>query len=114
MMNAATGKGLDILPHIRQSIHKIITTPIGSRVMRRPFGSIIPELIDSPINPRTRLLVMAATATAVIKWEPRIRPSKITMTMGNEPSMLTVELTATLKDGPAAGQLVQLSVPLLK
>lgn len=114
-MNAATGKILEGVAHIRQSVTKILSTPIGTRVMRRAFGSLLPELIDAPINPRTRLQIMAATATAVIKWEPRIRPAKVTLEMGQDmenASRLTVELTGTLRDGPRAGQTVTLSIPV--
>lgn len=114
-MNADTGERMEGITHIRQSIGKILTTPIGTRVMRREFGSLIPDLIDAPINPRTRLQVMAATATAVIRWEPRIRPSRISLRMesGLESAAgLVVELTGTLRDGPRAGQTVSLSVPI--
>lgn len=114
-MNAATGKPMEGIAHIRQSVAKILTTPIGSRIMRRDFGSLLPELIDAPINPRTRLQIMAATATAVIKWEPRIRPAKVSLELGQDlesATRLMVELTGTLRDGPRAGQTVTLSVPL--
>jgi phage baseplate assembly protein W len=95
----------DELEHIRQSVLKIVTTPIGSRVMRREYGSLIPELIDSPINARVRLLIMAAIVTAVIKWEPRLRPIKVALSLGDTPgAALTVELSAALKSGHNAGQ----------
>lgn len=114
-MNAATGKPMEGIAHIRQSVATILTTPIGTRIMRRAFGSLLPELIDAPINPRTRLQIMAATATAVIKWEPRIRPAKVALEMGldlDAATRLSVELTGTLRDGPLAGQTVTLSIPV--
>ena len=52
-MNAATGRALSGLDHIRQSIAEILTTPIGSRLMRRRYGSEVPELIDQPLNSAT-------------------------------------------------------------
>lgn len=110
-MNAETGRYMDGIEHIRQSIRKILTTPVGSRIMRRTFGSTVPDLVDSPINERTRLLVMSATATAVIQWEPRIRPVRVTMEM-SDASGLTVELVATLRDGPGGDSPLNLSIPL--
>lgn len=65
--------------HLRQSIHDILTTPLGTRLMRREYGSLLPFLIDSPANDATRLRLMAATATALIRWEPRIKVSKVTL-----------------------------------
>ena len=56
-----------------QSIAIILTTPVGSRVMRRDFGSEIPDLIDRPMMPRVILAVYAAAANALDRWEPRFR-----------------------------------------
>jgi phage baseplate assembly protein W len=38
-MNRNTGRKLSGVDHLRQSIVDILTTPIGSRVMRRDYGS---------------------------------------------------------------------------
>lgn len=112
-MNATTGASLGDLGHIWQSVRKILTTPLGSRVERREFGSLIPALIDQPLNAATRLKVIAATAAAVIRWEPRIRPQKIALTLGSAPSAVVVDLVATRRDGPRAGEQVTLSIPVL-
>ncbi|MGL4827152.1 MAG: GPW/gp25 family protein, partial [Vibrionaceae bacterium] len=47
-MNRFTGYSISELQHIKQSIQDILTTPLGSRVMRRDYGSAIFELIDQP------------------------------------------------------------------
>lgn len=74
-MNAHTGKCLNGIEHIRQSIADILTTPLGNRVMRRDYGSLLPELIDQPLNGATTLRAYSATVVALMKWEPRIRVS---------------------------------------
>lgn len=77
-MNASTGAGFaDELDHIRQSIRDILTTPIGSRVMRRDYGSMLPELIDHPGNAAGILRLKAATIGAIARWERRIRITRI-------------------------------------
>ncbi|NYZ70451.1 baseplate assembly protein W, partial [Endozoicomonas sp. SM1973] len=43
-----TGKPLSNLDHLRQSITDILTTRIGTRLMRRDYGSRLPELVDRP------------------------------------------------------------------
>ena len=78
-MDTNTGSAISGLSHIEQSIAQILTTPIGSRVMRRDFGSMIPELIDRPFNDKTTLMIYAATATALHKWEPRFRLLKVNL-----------------------------------
>lgn len=71
-LNATTGKELTGLDHLQQSIRDILTTPIGSRVMRRDYGSRLFELQDSPLNRTTIIEYYAATAEALDKWEPRL------------------------------------------
>ncbi len=68
-----TGHPITGWDHVVQSIIMILTTPVGSRVMRREFGSEVPSLIDRPITPRVILAVYAATANALRRWEPRFR-----------------------------------------
>ncbi len=77
-MNAATGAGFaDDIAHIQQSVRDILTTPIGSRIMRRDYGSLLPELIDHPGNAAGVLRLKAATIGAIARWEPRIRITRI-------------------------------------
>ncbi len=95
-LNKSTGNGIDVLEdHVRQSIGDILTTPVGSRVMRREYGSVIPELIDQPLNQATLLRLYAATAAAVMRWEPRFQISRITMAF-NAPAGATVEVAGRL------------------
>lgn len=76
-MNRTTGKAITGLEHLQQSLGDILTTPIGSRVMRREYGSLVPELIDHPDNLHTQVRVYAAIASAAMRWEPRFRLARI-------------------------------------
>ncbi|WP_279474658.1 phage baseplate assembly protein V [Aeromonas veronii] len=76
-MNAANGRTVSETAHILQSVRDILTTPIGTRVMRRDYGSEIFSLIDQPQHGATRLRLMAATVHALTLWEPRIRITKV-------------------------------------
>ncbi len=76
-MSAATGAPLDGLDHLRQSIRDILTTPLGSRVMRRDYGSALPDLVDSNITGLTLAQLYAATADALRRWEPRLRVTNV-------------------------------------
>lgn len=60
-------------PHTRQSIEVILTTPLGSRVMRRHFGGAVFDLIDAKMSQRRVLALYAATAIALQRWEPRFK-----------------------------------------
>lgn len=72
-MDANTGTWLMDIDHLHQSIKKILTTPIGTRVERREFGSLVPDLVDRPVNQEYPLLVYAAVATALMHHEPRLK-----------------------------------------
>lgn len=96
-MNRITGARLDGLEHIAQSIADILTTPVGSRVMRREYGSLLPEMIDRPINGRTKIELYAATAIALMRWEPRFRISSIRIQY-EQPAGVSVEVSGRLGD----------------
>lgn len=71
------GRQIGRSAHITQSVADIITTPIGERVMRRNYGSYVPQLVDHPATEANRLRLIAATAQAIMKWEPRTRVQRV-------------------------------------
>ncbi len=108
-MSASTGLALDELDHIRQSITDILTTPIGSRVERRPYGTINAELIDQPGNAVTVLRLMASTIMAISRWEPRIAITDVGFTIDMQ-GKAVVSVYGVRRTGPRAGQAVSFSV----
>jgi len=76
-MNRVTGTSLSGIDHLRQSILDILTTPVGSRVMHREYGSDLFDLIDAPINQRTLVDIYTATAKALQRWEPRFNLTRV-------------------------------------
>lgn len=76
-VNRKTGAALAGIAHLKQSIIDILTTPIGTRVMRREYGSRLFELVDAPMNSATIIDIVAATAEALDKWEPRLRLDRV-------------------------------------
>lgn len=75
--SATTGKPLQGIEHLKQSVRDILATPVGSRVMRRDYGSRLHELVDAPMNRATVVAIVAATAGALARWEPRLRVTKV-------------------------------------
>lgn len=109
-MNVHTGRRLDSLAHIQQSVADILTTPIGSRVMRREYGSLLPELIDQPLNGPTALRAYSATVVALMKWEPRIRVQQVTRQVSTQrPGRFDLIITGHRVD---SGERISLAVPL--
>ncbi|MFV0576048.1 MAG: GPW/gp25 family protein [Vibrio sp.] len=94
-----TGRLIPDLEHLKQSITDILTTRIGSRVMRREYGSILPYLIDAPFNEATRLDMIVATGDALARWEPRYLVQSVLPTQTEE-GVVEISLTGIyLPDG---------------
>ena len=108
-MNSHTGLSISEVEHIRQSVRDILVTPVGSRVMRREYGSLLSALIDQPQTPALRLQIMAACYSAIQKWEPRVTLSTITFERGEADGALYVDMTGTRA---TSGQPFSLTIPL--
>ncbi|MDF1583895.1 MAG: GPW/gp25 family protein [Methyloprofundus sp.] len=101
-INNRTGTALEGIAHLRQSITDILTTPLGSRVMRRDYGSRLFALIDSPTNPATMIDIYAATAEALDKWEPRLQLTRVTMNEVTDTGKVSLNIEGVyLPDGQA-------------
>ncbi len=91
--DARTGKPLSGINHLRQSIRDILTTPLGSRVMRRDYGSRLFDLLDNPLNDVTIVEIYAATAEALMTWEPRIQVQRVQVS-SLAPASISIDLEA--------------------
>lgn len=111
-ISALTGQPLDDQAHLRQSIGDILTTPIGTRTMRREYGSLVFELIDQPFNAVTRIRLFAATAQALMRWEPRIRLTNVAFAQGEGPGAFVVDLEGVRTDVPEPAAYTRLTLPL--
>lgn len=99
-MNKDTGRAIAGHAHLYQSIARILTTPTDSRLVVRPFGSELMFLIDAPTNPATRVRLFAAVATALMKWEPRVRVTRVWVSLEQTvPGQLVVGIEGTARAG---------------
>jgi phage baseplate assembly protein W len=110
-MSRTTGKALGGDAHLAQSIGDILTTPIGSRVGRRDYGSLLPELIDQPMNPAGRIRLFAATAMAIARWEPRIRLTRVSLT-GAVDGAFALLLEGQRTDSSQPNSFTRLTIPV--
>lgn len=94
-VNGQTGAPLNDWPHTQQSIRKILNTPKGSRVMRRNFGSDVPDFIDSKMTRRNVLALYSAAATAILEWEPRFRMTAGRVTQADAGGVIALDIFGT-------------------
>lgn len=111
-MDAKSGRAIAGDAHLAQSIGDILSTPLGSRVMRRDYGSLLFELIDQPINARTALRLYAAVAVALMRWEPRLRLRRVTLANASADGKGELQLEGVRTDVPGPSAFTRLTVPL--
>lgn len=92
MMSRDTGRAITEIQHLRQSVVDILSTPIGSRVMRRGYGSRLFDLIDAPLNRATLIDLYAAVAEALAKWENRITVQQVDV-ISSQIGQITLAIT---------------------
>jgi phage baseplate assembly protein W len=82
-LSRTTAEVLPFASHLAQSIGDILSTPIGSRVLRRTYGSDLPRLIDAPLNGETVVDLYMATAEAIDLWEPRFKLRRVAVDLAS-------------------------------
>lgn len=91
-LNAISGRIVSDIDHLRQSIRDILTTPVGSRVLRRDYGSRLLELVDRPFTQALRLEIIAETVGAILKWEPRVEVHEVKLA-SHAPGEVVIDLS---------------------
>lgn len=109
-MNRATGRLLAPEAELGQRVADVLTTPIGTRVMRRDYGSNLPTLIDAPGNLVTRQRLIAATATALARWIPELTVRQVTLNA--EGARWEIAIAGSTAGAGGAAEAFATSVPL--
>lgn len=91
-VDALSGRQVAGDAHLRQSVRDILTTPLGSRVMRRTYGSRLFELVDAPLTAATVAAIVAASAEALDRWEPRLRVKRIAVAAASAAGHFALDL----------------------
>lgn len=97
-MNRLTGSALSTRAHIAQSVEDILTTRLGTRLARRDYGSLLPELVDQPLNDATRLRLYAASVMALMRWEPRLSISRLQLHVAGLSGQAELEVNGSVVD----------------
>lgn len=78
-MNVKTGRHISDLEHLRQSIADILSTPIGSRIMRRDYGSRLFKRIDAPVTGELMAEIYSDVVEALFSYEPRFEVTNVSV-----------------------------------
>ena len=69
---------------IEKSLHILLTTTVGERVMQPKYGCNMEELVFEPLNTTTKTLMKDKIQTAILYFEPRIDVQRIEMNDSNQ------------------------------
>ena len=78
-MNINTGRNIEDMEHLRQSITNILSTPIGSRIMRRDYGSRLFKRLDAPLTGELLAEIYADVVEALFSYEPRFEVTNVSV-----------------------------------
>ena len=67
------------IEHVAESIRQILGTEIGSRVMRRDFGSRLRQIVFQPNDATIDTLVEHYVREAIERWEKRVVVGAVTV-----------------------------------
>lgn len=97
-MNRYTGAVCQGVDHLEQSVDDILGTPLGTRIGRRDYGSLVPAQLDQPNNELGRTRIFAAAALALLRQEPRARIARVTLSAGDRPHQVVLTVTGRRAD----------------
>jgi len=77
---------------VRESIWIILDTEPGERIMRPSFGCGLRRYLGEPNTVAVRALIKLDVEQALTVWEPRISVSSVTVTPGDDPSLVEIAI----------------------
>lgn len=108
----ATLQPIDGDQALSEAIRTVLFTPVGTRVGRRDFGSLLPELIDQPQNKDTIVRLYGATALALLRWLPAFRLVRV-MLEQLAPGRAQLIVEGYDRTSPSPNALLRVGLPFL-
>lgn len=69
---------------IERSLHILLTTTVGERVMQPRYGCNMEEFLFESLDTSTKTLIRDRIKTAILYFEPRIEAKRIELNTTNE------------------------------
>jgi uncharacterized protein len=112
-MDRETGRAISGLAQLRQTVLDVLTTPLGTRVIRRDYGSSLPDLLARPLNAVGLQRLRAATVLALARHAPRLAVRSVDIRMDG--GSVTLALSIADLSAPATDRtLTAVSIPLTR
>ncbi len=82
---------------IRQSLHILLSTRIGERIMQPKYGCNMEKLLFEPLNTTLQTYMEDLVRTAILYFEPRILLNSVTLDPQPNEGMITVTVDFTIR-----------------
>jgi phage baseplate assembly protein W len=93
--------------NVEQSLHILLMTGLGERVMRSDFGTQAPRLVFSPGSTQYLNLLQNTIQEAIVNWEPRVDVTSVTAEADpTDPFRVTVSISYTVRQTNTSNNLV--------
>ncbi|MEX3788815.1 GPW/gp25 family protein [Paraburkholderia sp. BR14374] len=95
--------------NVEQSLHILLMTQLGERVMRSDFGTQAPRLVFAPGTSQCLRLLETTVQEAVRDWEPRVDLTDVRAEADPDPGrafQATVSISYTVRQTNTSGNLV--------
>jgi phage baseplate assembly protein W len=84
--------------NVEQSLHILLMTALGERVMRAGFGTQAPRIVFSPGSSQSLRRLEKTIQDAVVNWEPRVDLTEVTAEADlKNPFKVTVSISYTVR-----------------
>jgi|HubBroStandDraft_5_1064220.scaffolds.fasta_scaffold19206_2 phage baseplate assembly protein W len=84
--------------NVEQSLHILLMTKLGERVMRSDFGTEAPRLVFFPGSTQYLNLLQKTIEDAIVNWEPRVDVTDVTAEAdATNPYKVTVSISYTVR-----------------
>ena len=91
---------------ILQSIYIILDTEPGERLMRPNFGCGLRRHLMEPNTAASRALMQRTVEQSLRKWEPRISLELVSVSAGDDPALVLIDIQYTHRRDGSPGSLV--------
>ena len=78
---------------VRQSIGQILDTEPGERIMLPAFGCGLRRYLMAPNTAATRTAIRQDITQALALWEPRVRVTDVSVTPGEDPTLVWIDIS---------------------
>ena len=85
---------------VQQAIRLVLETEPGERIMRPTFGCGLRRYLMQPNTVATRTLMQNDIQRALSTWEPRIQLQAVTVSAGEDPALVLIQIAYVhVRDG---------------